>query len=45
VDCAGKGKLRQIISDDYEAERRRMANKMRSEEGREEYKKRKETVE
>ena len=45
VDCAGKGKMKQITSDEYEAERRRMADKMRSEEGKEEYKKRKETVE
>ena len=34
-----------ITSDDYEAERRRMAAKMRSKEGKEEYKRRKETVE
>jgi transposase len=40
VDCAGKGKMKQITSDEYEAQRRRMADKMRSEEGREEYKKR-----
>jgi transposase len=45
VDCAGKGKMKQITSDEYEAQRRRMADKMRSEEGRVEYKKRKETVE
>ena len=45
VDCAGKGKMKQITSDEYEPERRRMADKMRSEVGKEEYKKRKETVE
>ena len=44
-ECAGEGKRRVITSDDYEAERRRMADKMHSEEGKEEYKKRKETVE
>ena len=44
-ECAGKNKMRTITSDDYEAERRRMAAKMRTEEGREEYKKRGETVE
>ena len=44
-ECAGKGKKRKITSDDYEAERRRMAGKMCSEKGKEEYKKRKETVE
>jgi transposase len=44
-ECVGKGKKRKITSDDYEAERRRMADKMRSQEGKEEYKKRKETVE
>jgi len=43
--CAGEGKIRAITSDGYEAERRRMAAKMRSEAGKEEYKKRKETVE
>ena len=42
---AGKGKMKQITSDEYEAERRRMADKMRLEDGNEEYKKRKETVE
>jgi len=45
AECAGEGRRRVITSDDYEAERRRMAAKMRSEEGKEEYKKRKETVE
>jgi transposase len=45
VKCAGKGKSRVITSDEYEAERRRMAAKMQTEDGKEEYKKRKETVE
>ena len=45
ADCAGEGRIRVITSDDYEAERRRMAAKMRSKEGKEEYKRRKETVE
>jgi len=45
VECAGKSKKKKITSDDYEAERRRMAGKMCSEKGKEEYKKRKETVE
>ncbi len=44
-ECAGEGKVRVITSDGYEGERRRMAAKMRSEAGKEEYKKRKETVE
>ena len=44
-ECAGKGKKRKITSYGYEAERKRMADKMCSEEGKEEYKKRKETVE
>lgn len=44
-ECAGEGKIRAITSDDYEGERRRMAAKMRSEAGKEAYKKRKETVE
>lgn len=44
-ECAGEGKKRTITSDGYEAERRRMAAKMRSEAGKEEYKKRKEAVE
>ncbi|MDI6886549.1 MAG: IS1182 family transposase [archaeon] len=44
-ECAGEQRRRVITSDDYEAERRRMAAKMQSEEGKEEYKKRKETVE
>jgi len=44
-ECAGEGKTKVITSDDYEAERRRMAAKMRSEAGKKEYKKRKETVE
>nr|QNO57745.1 hypothetical protein GBAFDLPJ_00039 [Methanosarcinales archaeon ANME-1 ERB7] len=43
-DWAGKS-TKKITSDDYEAERRRMAGKMCSEEGKEKYKKRKETVE
>ena len=34
-ECAGEGKRRVITSDGYEAERRRMAAKMRSEEGKE----------
>ena len=45
VECAGEGKIRTITSDGYEGERRRMAAKMRSEAGKEMYKKRKETVE
>ena len=45
ADCAGVGKMRSIISDAYEAQRRRMVNKMGSEQGKEVYKKRKETVE
>ncbi|KAF5412276.1 MAG: hypothetical protein C5S38_08540 [Candidatus Methanophagaceae archaeon] len=45
AECAGKGKKKKITSDDYEAERRRMAAKMQSEAGKEEYKKRKATVE
>jgi len=45
ADCAGEGRIRVITSDDYEAERRRMSAKMRSKEGKEEYKRRKETVE
>ncbi len=44
-ECAGEGKIRTIISDGYEGERRRMAAKMRSEAGKAEYKKRSETVE
>lgn len=44
-ECAGEHRRKVITGDDYEAERRRMAEKMRSEEGKEEYKKRKETVE
>jgi transposase len=44
-ECAGKSQQRKITSDDYEAERRRMADKMRSKDGKKEYKKRKETVE
>lgn len=44
-ECAGEGKIRKITSDGYEGERRRMVAKMRSEAGKEEYKKRKETVE
>ncbi len=45
ADCAGVGKFRKIISDPYEAQRRRMMDKMKSEQGKDEYKKRKETVE
>jgi len=45
LECAGEGKIRTITSDGYEGERRRMAAKMRSEAGKEAYKKRKETVE
>jgi transposase len=45
ADCAGVGKMRSIISDAYEAQRKRMLNKMGSAGGKEEYKKRKETVE
>jgi transposase len=44
-ECADEGKIRKITSDGYEGERRRMAAKMRSEAGKEAYKKRKETVE
>jgi len=44
-DCARKNQHRVILSDEYEAERRRMAAKMRTAEGKEEYGKRKETVE
>ncbi len=44
-ECAGEGKIRKITSDGYEGERRRMVAKMRSETGKEGYKKRKETVE
>jgi len=44
VDCAGKGKMRQIISDDYEAERKRMADKFGLRRGRKNIKKRNETV-
>ena len=44
-ECAGEGKKRVITSDRYEGERRRMAAKMRSDTGKAEYKKRKETVE
>jgi len=44
-DCAGEGQQRVITSDEYEAERRRMAAKMRTAEGKEEYGKRKEAVE
>lgn len=43
--CAGKNGNRVILSDDFEAERRRMSVKMRSEEGKKEYKKRCEAVE
>jgi hypothetical protein len=44
-ECAGEGKIRTITSDGYEGERWRMTAKMRSEAGKETYKKRKETVE
>jgi hypothetical protein len=40
-----KSKIRVITSDGYEGERRRMAAKMQSEAGKDEYKKRKEAVE
>lgn len=43
--CAGKNGWRVILSDDFEAERRRMSAKMRTEEGKKEYKKRCEAVE
>ncbi|MGC9445422.1 MAG: transposase, partial [Candidatus Methanospirareceae archaeon] len=45
AECAGKQRKRVITSDGYEAERRRMAAKMRSDVGKEEYRNRKETVE
>jgi len=45
AECAGEGKKRVITSDGYEAERRRMAAKMRLDTGKAEYKKRSETVE
>ena len=45
ADCAGVKKIRQITSYEYEPQRRRMTGKMRSVEGKDEYKKRKETVE
>ena len=45
ADCVGDGKMRSITSDVYEAQRRRMMDKMKSEQGKEAYKKRKETVE
>jgi len=44
-DCAGENQHRVITSDEYEAERRRMAAKMRTAEGKEEYGKRKEAAE
>ena len=44
-DCAGKNRQRVITTDEYAAERRRMAAKMRSDVGKEEYRNRKETVE
>jgi transposase len=44
-ECAGEGKKRVITSYGYEAERMRMAAKMRSDTGKAEYKKRSETVE
>ena len=44
-ECAGEGKKRVITSAGYEAERRRMAAKMRLDTGKAEYKKRSETVE
>lgn len=43
--CAGKNGCRVITSDEFEAERRKMSTKMRSEDGKKEYKKRCETVE
>jgi transposase len=44
-ECAWKGTKRVITSDGYEGERRRMTAKLRSDTGKAEYKKRKETVE
>ena len=44
-ECVKKGGTRVITSDGYEAERRRMSARMRTKAGKEEYKKRKETVE
>ena len=41
ADCVGDGKMRSITSDVYEAQRRRMMDKMKSEQGKEAYKKRK----
>lgn len=43
--CAGRSGWRMILSDDFEAERRRMSVKMQSENGKQEYKKRCEAVE
>jgi len=43
--CTGKNGYRMILSNDFEAERRKMSAKMRSEDGKKEYKKRCETVE
>ena len=44
-ECAGRNSTRIITSDEYESERRRMSAKMRSEEGRKEYKQRGASVE
>ena len=43
--CAGENRWKMITSYGFEGERQRMAVKMRSEEGKEEYRKRSETVE
>jgi hypothetical protein len=43
--CAGENRWRMITSYGFEGERQRMAVKMRSEDGKEEYRKRSETVE
>lgn len=45
TECAGKNKHRVITTNGFEGERRRMKVKMESEEGKNEYKKRGETVE
>jgi len=45
LECVGKGRKKVITSNEYEPERQRMAAKMQTTEGKEEYKKRKETVE
>ena len=43
--CAGRSGWRMILTDEFEAERKKMSEKMRSEHGKQEYKKRCETVE